>query len=98
MDLAQSCRVHVLKADDAAGYAIGNVLQLAVENLGGNERVRTRVVIIGAVWLLAGFAMWIYLATGDGLRCQYLHDQTACARLEWQSALALAKKRIEARE
>ena len=58
--------------------------------------MRTRVVIVGAVWLVGVIATWIYLAS-DRLHCQYFRDQTACARLEWQSALALAKKRTEAR-
>jgi hypothetical protein len=97
MNHAQRCRAHVLRADDARLYTTGNVLHLAAEKLEGYRRMRTLVVIVGAVWLLAVIAMWIYLANSDGLRCQYLHDQTACARLEWQSALALAKKRIEER-
>ena len=94
MDLTQRFRFHVLEADDAGSYTSGNVLHLAAEKPECHERIRRRVVMVAAVWLLAGVAMWI--ATSDGLRCQYLHDQTACARLEWQSALYLAKKRIEA--
>jgi hypothetical protein len=96
-DLAQPCRVHVLKPDDAGLCTTDNVLHLVAEKPGGYERIRRLLVIIGAVWFMAGIATWINLATIDGPRCQYLHDQTACARLEWQSALALAKKRIEAR-
>jgi hypothetical protein len=97
MNRAQRCRARVLKVDDARLYWTGNVLHLAAEKLEGYQRLRTLIVIVGAMWLLAVVAMWIYLANGDGLRCRYLHDQTACARLEWQSALALAKKRIEER-
>jgi hypothetical protein len=94
MDLAQRFRVHVLEVDNPGFDTTGNVLHLAEEKSEGHKRIRRRVVMVGAVWLLAGIAMWI--ATSDGLRCRYLHDETACARLEWQSALYLAKKRIEA--
>lgn len=97
VNLAQRCRVHVLKPDDAGLSTTGNVLPLVAEKLRAYERIRRLLVIVGAVWFMAGIAMWIYLAALDGLRCQYLRDQTACARLEWQSVLALAKKWIEAR-
>lgn len=96
MDFAQRHCVQVLMAEDVR-LSRGNVQHLAADKPQGSERMRGWIVLVGVAGLLAGIAVCTCLATSDGVRCQYLHDQTACARLEWQSALALAKKRFEAR-